>query len=148
MSRQVDGSMTAEPVPLSQLGLDVPEPPAGWVFELERRGIPIVLDDIGRPSISRDAARDLLAKRHEQQQAAARRREAIERRVIEADQRFRASLPAGIPAGAVPEGISAGQLMMLSDPMQGSRRESVVADALKNDGRLIYRPIRDEQADQ
>jgi hypothetical protein len=68
--------------------------------------------------------------------------------VIAADEARRAALPKGVPAGMVPEGMTAGLLMMAADPMQGSRRESVVADALKNDGRLIYRPIRDEQADQ
>jgi hypothetical protein len=72
--------MTAEPVPLSAIALDLPAPAAGWAFELERRGIPIVLDDIGRPSISRDAARDLLAARREQEEAAARHREEVERR--------------------------------------------------------------------
>jgi hypothetical protein len=135
----------AEPVPLSELTLDLPAPPAGWAFELERRGIPIVLDDIGRPSITRDAARDLFAEHRSQEEAAARRREEIEQRAIEADQRFRASLPAGIPAGAVPEGISAGQLMMLSDPMPGSRRESVLEHSLANpDGGLIFHPINED----
>jgi hypothetical protein len=92
----------------------------------------------------------LFTEHREQQEAADRRRAEIEQRAVEADKAFRASLPAGIPAGAVPTGVSAAELMMLSDPMdQGSRRESVLEHALANpDGAIIYRPIRDEQADQ
>jgi hypothetical protein len=140
----------AEPVPLSQLGLDVPEPPAGWVFELERQGIPLLLDDIGRRAISRADAAALLAEHREQEEAAARRREELERRMIAADEARRAALPRGIPVSEIPTGVSAAQLMMLSDPMdQGSRRESVLQHALANrDGEIVYRPVRDEQADQ
>ena len=129
-----------EPViPLSLFQLDCPTPPSGWTAELAHRGVAIVLDDIGRPSIPRAAARDLLAEHREDEAHKARLREEIERRAIEADQRFRASLPAGIPAGAVPEGISAGQLMMLSDPMLQGRRRSVVQDALEHGGgSVIY----------
>ena len=89
-------------------------------------------DWAGRPTITWSTATELLDSLRAE---AARRREATERRLIEADQRFRASLPAGIPAGMVPEGVSAGQLMMLADPeRQGSRRRSVVQDALEHGG--------------
>jgi hypothetical protein len=139
--------MPEQPVPLVELALSLPEPPLGWEVELDARGVPVFPDDVGRPSISRDAARQLLAEHREQQEAAARRRVEIEQRAVEADQRFRASLPAGIPAGAVPDGISAGQLMMLSDPeRQGSRRESVLQHALANGGSAVYHPINEDAA--
>jgi hypothetical protein len=93
-------------------------------------------DWAGRPCITWSVATELLASLKAEQ---ARKWAEIERRAIEADQRFRASLPAGIPAGAVPEGISAGQLMMLSDPMLQGRRRSVVQDALEyGGGSVIY----------
>ena len=136
-----------EPIPLSLFQLDYPTPPIGWNAELAHRGVAIVLDDIGRPSIPRAAARDLLMERREQQEAAARKRAEIDRRAVEADQRFRASLPAGIPAGMVPEGISAAALMMYSDPLSGARRRSVVEDALAHAG-TVFTPIQDERADQ
>jgi hypothetical protein len=140
--------MTAEPVPLTELERDLPAPAVGWAAELGRRGVAVVLDDLGRAAVDRATARVLFTEHREQQEAAARHRAEIEQRVIAADEARRAALPKGVPAGMVPEGMTAGLLMMAADPMQGSRRESVVADALKNDGRLIYRPIRDEQADQ
>jgi hypothetical protein len=137
--------MTAEPVPLTELERDLPAPAAGWAAELDRRGVAVVLDDLGRAAVDRATARVLFAEHREQQEAAARRRAEIEQRAIEADQRFRASLPAGVPAGAVPEGISGGQLMMLSDPMQGSRRQSVLEHALEHpDGALIFHPINED----
>jgi hypothetical protein len=141
--------MTAELIPLSVLGLDLPVPVDGWVAELDRRGVAVVEDDLGRLSVPRAVARSLFAEAREQQEAAARKREELERRAVEADQRFRASLPVGIPAGAVPEGISAGELMMMSDPMLGPRRQSVLEHALEHPaGSIVYHPIRDEQVDQ
>jgi hypothetical protein len=99
-------------------------------------------DWAGKPTCTWSAAAELLASLRAEQ---ARMVAEIEQRLIAADQEFRASLPAGIPAGAVPDGISAGQLMMLSDPMPGSRRESVVQHALANpDGAIVYHPIRED----
>jgi hypothetical protein len=138
-----------ELIPLSVLALDLPEPADGWTVELARRGVEVVPDSIGRPSISRDAARDLLTERREQEEAAAHRRMEIEERLVEKDRQFRAALPRGVPAGLVPEGLSAAELLMLSDPMRPPRRETMVEHALSNPGgALIYHPIRPEQADQ
>jgi hypothetical protein len=140
--------MTAEPVPLTQLALDLPEPADGWAAELDRRGVAVVLDDLGRPAVDRATARALFAEHREQQEAAARRREEIERRLIAADEARRAALPKGIPASTVPTGMSAAELMMSSDPMQGPRRQSVLEHALANPaGALIFHPLhRDEDA--
>src|SRR5829696_7710579 len=130
MPRQVDGSRTAELVPLSVIALDLPAPAVGWAAELAGRGVEVVRDDLGRPSITRAAARDLFAEHREQQEAIARRRAEIEQRVIAADEARRAALPRGIPVHAVPEGMSAAQLMMAADPMgDRSRRESVLEHA-------------------
>jgi hypothetical protein len=99
-------------------------------------------DWAGRPCITWSVAAELLESLRAE--AAARRAE-IERRVVEADQLFRASLPTGIPAGMVPEGISAGQLMMLSDPeRQRARRESPLEHALANGGSAVFHPIRED----
>jgi len=103
-------------------------------------------DWAGRPTITWSAAAELLASLRAEK---ARVLAAIEERAIAADAARRAALPTGIPAGAVPEGMSAAQLMMASDPMRGSRRESVVHHALANpDGAIVYHSIRDEQAGQ
>jgi hypothetical protein len=97
-------------VPLSYLELDLPTPVSGWQIELGRRGIEILTDDIGRPSISRDAVRQLLDEQREnelrQREAAAR----MEAQAIEQDRQFRASLPVGqawydMPAGQLPASV-------------------------------------------
>jgi hypothetical protein len=136
----------SEPIPLSELERDLPTPAVGWTAELSRRGIPVVLDDIGRLSIARGAARHLLTEQRQQQEAAARHREEIERRAIEADRAFRASLPAGIPLDVVPAGVSPGMLMMAADPeRQGSRRQSVLEHSLANPaGAIVYTPVGGE----
>jgi hypothetical protein len=136
--------MTAEqPVLLVELERDLPAPAAGWAAELDRRGVAVVADDLGRAAIDRATARAIYAEARSQQEAAARRRAEIEQRVIAADEARRAALPKGIPVGAVPEGMSAGQLMMLSDPeRQGSRRQSVLEHALQHpSGALVYHPL-------
>lgn len=134
------------PIPLSVLELDLPVPTTGWAIDLDRRGIAIVLDDIGRPSVSRAAARELLAEQRGQQEAAARKRQEAEQRAVEADQQWRAQLAGGIPADAVPVGMTAAALMMASDPehSQRPRRRSVLEESLDNSGTLTYHPIRGE----
>ena len=145
MPERVDGSMTAAPVLLAELERDLGAPPTGWAAELERRSIAVITDDLGRPAITRDAARSLFAERREQEAAAARAREELERRLVAADEARRAALPRGIPAGAVPTGMSAAELLMLSDPFPAVRRESVLEHSLANpDGALIYHPVGGE----
>jgi hypothetical protein len=131
-------------IALSVFALDVPPPgPGGWPAELDRRDIPVVLDDIGRWSISRAAARDLLMENRENEARKARKAAVLERRAIEADQAFRESLPVGISAGVVPEGLSAAQLMMLSDPdREKSKRQTVVEHALANPaGAIVFHTV-------
>jgi hypothetical protein len=97
-----------------------------------------------RPCITWSTATELLDSLRAE---AARKRAEIEQRLVDQDRQFRASLPAGIPASWVPEGVSAGQLMMLSDPeAQRGRRRSVVQDALAHVG-TVFTPLRDGQAD-
>jgi ParB-like chromosome segregation protein Spo0J len=141
--------MTAEPViPLSVLGLDLPEP-AVEATALEHRGIEVLRDDLGRAAISRVAARMLLTEHREQQEAVARRREEIERRVIAADEARRAALPRGIPVSAEVPGLTPAMLMMAADPLgQSQRRESVLEHALQHRDGAVYHPIQQEQADQ
>ncbi len=136
--------MPEQPVLLAELERDLPVPAVGWAAELAGRGVAVVLDDLGRAAVERSIARAIYAEHFEAEARTARKRAELEQRAVEADQRFRASLPAGIPAGAVPEGISAGMLMMLSDPMQGARRESVLEHALANGGTVAYHPVREE----
>lgn len=132
-------------IPISHLELDLPTPPTGWLIELDRRHITVTEDDLGRTSISRGDARQLFADHLEDEARANRLREEVERQAIEADQRFRAQIAAGIPVDAVPVGMTAAELMMASDPMgEGSRRESVLEHALAHqDGAIVYHPIGD-----
>jgi hypothetical protein len=137
--------MPNEPVPLSELERDLPEPADGWAAALAARGAEIIEDDIGRPAVARSVARQLLAEHRSQQEETARRRVEIEQRAIEADQRFRASLPSGIPAGAVPAGMTAAQLLMAADPFPTKRRQSVLEHSLEHPaGALIYTPVNEE----
>jgi hypothetical protein len=133
-------------IPLSYLELDCPAPATGWAAELDRRGIETVVDDIGRVCVDRSDARDLLAEHAADQVRKARHRAEVEQQAIECDRRFRAALPRGVPAAAVPDGMSAGLLLMASDPMdQGRRRETVLQHALAHpDGALIYHPVNGE----
>src|SRR5215212_8015497 len=85
-------------VPISHLALDLDVPPNDWAAFLAARNIEITLDDIGRMSVSRVAARQLLT---EQREAEVRRREKaaeFERQAVERDQQFRAQLGRGVPA--------------------------------------------------
>jgi hypothetical protein len=95
-----------------------------------------------RPCITWSMAAELLASlRAEQARVVAE----IEDKAIEAHRQFLANLPPGLSAEQVPAGVTAGQLMMLSDPeFQVGRRRSVVQDALANDGGLVYHSVGGE----
>jgi ParB-like chromosome segregation protein Spo0J len=141
-------SMPEQPVPLSELSRDLPEPAAGWAAEMAARGVEVVLDDLGRAAISRRAARLLFTEHLAQEELAARRRAEVEEQVVAADAARRAALPRGIPAGSLPEGVSAGLAMMLADPeRQESKRESVLEHSLNHPaGALVYHSLQPEGA--
>jgi hypothetical protein len=132
----------AEPVPVSVLALDLPAPAIGWPTFLAGRGIEIVIDDVGRDSISRADARMLLDERREDE---IRRRQIAERQeqqAVEADRVRRASIWSGLPAIAIPEGVSAASAMFAADREARPRRQSPLQHALSNDGGIVFHPIR------
>jgi hypothetical protein len=95
---------TQEPlIPISHLSLDLGEPIIGWAGMFAERGVEIVLDDLGRPSVPRQVLGELLAERRES-----------EARILE-DQRRRDAEHAEVPVEAgVPaeEGLSAVETLM------------------------------------
>jgi hypothetical protein len=97
-------------VPLTVLALDLGEPSVGGRDAyLSGRGIPVVLDDIGRKAISRADARQLFDERREDE---IRRREVAvrqEQQAIERDQQWRAQLPGGVPWYEIPPGVIAAE---------------------------------------
>jgi hypothetical protein len=137
-----------EPIPLSILELDLPAPAIGWAAELAARGVEIVLDDLGRAAVSRRDARRLFEEKREAEQHAAEVRARNEQRAVEADRRRRAQIWGGIRADQVPDGMTATQLMLASDPdRQRGRRRTPLEDALANDGMTFYslhEPAEDE----
>jgi hypothetical protein len=121
------------PVPLSHLELDLPAPVEGWPAFLAARNIEITLDDIGRMTISRVAARQLF---DEQREAEVRWREKaaeLERQAVEQDRLRRASLPTGIPADLVPDGLAPAEAMMLAGESSAPRAKSVREQLLERE---------------
>lgn len=135
--------MTVEPVPLSVIALDLPAPPAGWAFELERRGIPIVLDDIGRRCISRPDAAMLLGEHRENEARMVRHREELERLAIAADEEFRSQLWGGLSADRLPIDVSPAAAMFAADRELTPRRESVLQHALAHRDGAVYHPVNE-----
>jgi hypothetical protein len=129
----------AEPVPLSVLALDLVDVPSGWTVWLAERGIAVVFDDIGRPSVAREDARKLL---EQQRQAEIRRQDHAHRQeaaAVEKDRAFRASLPKGIHWSDIPPGMTMGEYLAANDPdRQRGRRRTPLQDALSNDGMTFY----------
>jgi hypothetical protein len=133
----------AEPVeliPLSHLLLDLDPPVDGIDLELTRRGVPVVLDDLGRRAVSAEAARMLLAG---QAEAAERGRELARRREEEAAAAHRPH--GGVPA--IPGATAFESMLVASPPDRPGRRVSVLEDALAHGGTILH-PIREEQDDQ
>jgi hypothetical protein len=135
-----DVIVPAEPVPLSHLELDLVAPPLGWMLELDRCGIQVITDDLGRLAISRDAARALIAEHNANEARAREKRAAAERQAIEADRVRRASIWRGLPAIDLPVGVSASSAMLQAAKDAQPRRESVLQHALGNSGELVFHP--------
>ena len=133
-----------ELIPLSVLALDLLAP-ADWSAFLADRGIEIVLDDIGRAAISRSDARRLFDEQRENEARKAEMRAAAEKRAVEADQRFRASLGVGVPASAFAGFETYGQAVASHelDRQQYRPRASVAEDLLSNDGSITFHSLAD-----
>jgi hypothetical protein len=136
------------PISLSVLVLDLgDEPPDGWAAFFSSRGVEIILDDVDRPSVSRDDARRLFA---ESRAAEARRQEAMrraEQAAIEVDQRFRASIWRGLPADHMPPGAAPAAVMLASDRDAQPKRQSPLEEALSNRGdELIFHSYTEDES--
>jgi hypothetical protein len=134
-----DADLPSEPVadlteviPLVVLGLSLAAP-VEWAAFLADRGMSIIIDDIGRPSVSHSDARLLLI---EQREAEVRRREKAaewDRQAVKQDRLRRASLPTGIPAGMVPDGLAPAEAMMLAGESSAPRARSVREQLLERE---------------
>jgi hypothetical protein len=128
------------PVPLSHLALDLPEPPGGWVAYLAGRGVEVTLDDIGRLSVPRDAARMLLTEHREAEAAHARKRAELDRQAVEADQLRRAQIWRGVPADRLPADVHPASVMLQAVVDSRPRRRSMLEESLAGDS-LTFHPI-------
>jgi hypothetical protein len=127
-----DVSNLSDLVPLSVLELDLDAPVIG---------VPVLTDDIGRPSVSREVARQLITEQRERREAQARQRVAAELRAVEADRRWRAQLPAGIPASAIPDGVLPVMAMTQAVHDERPKRLTPLQEALSNSGELTFHSL-------
>jgi hypothetical protein len=137
----VDQIVADDLIPISHLELDLPAPATGWLIELDRRGISIVADDLGRLAVTRDSARQLFDEHRENE---ARKREAAQRQeqaAIEADRQFRARLPRGTPWYAFPDSVSPAEAWRAAELAAQPKRRSVLEEALANEGTLTYHAL-------
>jgi hypothetical protein len=134
-------------VPLSVIQLDLDGPAEGWASYLASRDIAVVLDDIGRLSISRDAARQLFDERREAEARKAEMRAESEKRAVEADRQWRSQLPRGVPWYEVPDGVLPVVAMTAADRAAQPKRTSVLQEALANSGGMTYHSLAQTDED-
>jgi hypothetical protein len=136
-----DVPAVADTIPLSVLQLDIEQPGDGWTVFLAGRGIEVLTDDIGRPSIARDDAKQLHFERRE---AEARRAEFLARAdeaAIEFDRARRAELFAGIPAAAFGDVAPAAAMLAAAKDAQPKRR-TLLHEALTG-SQMTFHPINE-----
>jgi hypothetical protein len=134
-------------VPLSHLELDLPAPAVGWATELAARGIEVLVDDVGRASISRVDVRQLLTEQREQRETSDRKRAEAERQAVQADQRFRATLWAGLPADHLPVDVAPAAAMFQASRDAQPKRLTPLQEALAGDS-LTYHPLPSSQGEE
>jgi hypothetical protein len=132
-------------IPVSHIGLELPEPVGGWAVYLTGRGIPILADDIGRPSISRADAKQLFAEQAEHERRVREVAKQQEEAAIAADRAFRAALPKGTPWYAF-DGVSPAEAWAAAELAEAPRRRSPLEEALDGES-MVYRrlPATDEE---
>jgi hypothetical protein len=126
-----------------ELSLDAPSVVGGWDVYLAGHGVAVVADDIGRPAVARAAARMLIAEQREREARSREKAAEVERQLIERDQQFRAQLGVGVPASAIPHGMTYGQAVASAelDGQEYRPRASVVEDLLSNDGSMTFHSL-------
>jgi hypothetical protein len=134
-------------VPLSVIQLDLDGPAEGWASYLASRDIAVVLDDIGRLSISRDAARQLFDERREAEARKAEMRAESEKRAVEADRQWRSQLPRGVPWYEVPDGVLPVVAMTQAARDAQPKRLSPLQEALSQSSMTFhsFAPTSDEE---
>jgi hypothetical protein len=124
--------------PLSVLALDLPAPMGGWEAELQRRGVAVGVDDIGRKAVSRRVARLLFTERDEGE---ARVRESAAQR-DRLHELHRQAIPVGVPAALVGYSENPARELVLNgmqaDRDSQPRRRSVLEDALDGGGSIDH----------
>jgi hypothetical protein len=134
-------------IPLSHLELDLPAPTTGWLIELDRRGIEVVVDDVGRKSISRADARLLLDEQRENEARAREVAERNERQAIEADRQRRAQLSPGVPWYEIPADLLPVQAMTAAARDESPRRRNPLLDFIDNPhGGAVFHPIQGDES--
>ena len=139
----------ADVIPISVLTLDLPElPVGGWEHYCSGRGIEVVADDIGRPSIGRSDARQLLAEHAaaEERRLAAMAR--AEQRAIADDRARRASIWQGVSVDNMPPGVAPALAMLQSAKDSQPRRTPTRNEWLFNevDDTMIYHELQGDES--
>jgi hypothetical protein len=132
-----------ELIPLSILELDLPAPGNGWAAGLAEHGIAIVLDDLGRASIPRAAARELFEARRASEAKAREMAAANEQAAIERDREFRAALPKGKAWYEVPAGVHPATALLAEVKAAQPRRTPTQTEwlfGLQDTGGVIHEP--------
>jgi hypothetical protein len=126
--------------------LDLPAPTTGWLIELDRRGVEVVVDDIGRPAVSRDDARRLFTEHREAEARAREMAAQNEQAAIAADQQWRAQLSPGVPWWQIPGGVSPAQAMFAADRDDNPRRRTLTEDLLDRSDTMVFHPMQGDES--
>ena len=134
-------------VPLVELELSLAAPVEGWATHLADRGIAIVLDDLGRSAVARDAARRLFDEHRELEVRRVEMAAEMERRAVEADQAWRSQLPHGLPWWEIPDGVLPVVAMTQADRDAQPKRMTPLQEALSGES-LTYHSLHPAPDDE
>ena len=129
-----------ELLPLSVLSLDLPEPSFGWVRYLAGRSIEVVSDDIGRLSVGRADAKQLLDEHREREAQLAQHFAEIEQRTVEADRLKFAQIWKGVSVDRMPSDAAPASVMLQAAKDAEPKRSTPLEEAFSNSQGMTYRP--------
>jgi hypothetical protein len=126
-------------IPLSVLQLDL-DPGEPWAVFLARRGIAFRPDRIGRDAVTAGDAQRLLAERRADELRQQQHLKVAEEEAVAADQARRALIWKGVPADALPVGVSASSVMLQAAKEAEPKRTTPLEHALSIRARWSITP--------
>lgn len=132
---EAETAVCCQTIPISHLQLEFDKPFSGWEAMLDAHGVEVVVDDVGRPAINRQALSELIAERTQRQDRLARE---SQERISQAEKpRVLVGAPALEGRSAYESMVAAAGLLTPDEEFSGREKPNFLEEQLAASARAI-----------